>query len=94
MHVNLDFHFGDLLDNEPFQLPFNAAMKLDFQGSGGASDGRIVLVLVRELDERPGFILRVSSLDFDRVASIRPITDAYSPPSSIPIFLAMRNLLL
>ena len=39
--------------NQPFQLSFNAALKIDFQGSRITSDGG--LVLVRELDERLGF---------------------------------------
>jgi hypothetical protein len=39
--------------NEPFQLAFNCALKVDFQGSRVTSDGG--LVLVRELDERLGF---------------------------------------
>ncbi|HVB86166.1 MAG TPA: IS1380 family transposase [Candidatus Dormibacteraeota bacterium] len=38
--------------NQPFQLPFNASLKVDFQGSRVTSDGG--LVLVRELDERLG----------------------------------------
>ena len=38
--------------NQPFQLSFNASLKLDFQGSRVTSDGG--LVLVRELDERLG----------------------------------------
>ena len=38
--------------NEPFQLSFNASLKVDFQGSRVTSDGG--LVLVRELDERLG----------------------------------------
>ena len=39
--------------NQPFQLSFNASLKIDFQGSRITSDGG--LVLVRELDERLGF---------------------------------------
>ena len=39
--------------NQPFQLSFNPALKVDFQGSRITSDGG--LILVRELDERPGF---------------------------------------
>src|SRR3990170_8237804 len=39
--------------NQPFQLTFNAALKVDFQGSRVTSDGG--LILVRELDERLGF---------------------------------------
>jgi len=39
--------------NQPFQLSFNASLKIDFQGSHVTSDGG--LILVRELDERLGF---------------------------------------
>jgi hypothetical protein len=38
--------------DQPFQLSFNASLKVDFQGSRVTSDGG--LVLVRELDERLG----------------------------------------
>ena len=38
--------------NQPFQLCFNASLKVDFQGSRVTSDGG--LILVRELDERLG----------------------------------------
>ena len=38
--------------NQPFQLSFNASLKVDFQESRVASDGG---VLVRELDERLSF---------------------------------------
>ena len=38
--------------NQPFQLSFNAALKIDFQGSRVTCDGG--LILVRELDERLG----------------------------------------
>jgi hypothetical protein len=38
--------------NQPFQLSFNTSLKVDFQGSRVTSDGG--LILVRELDERPG----------------------------------------
>ena len=38
--------------NQPFQLSFNASLKIDFQGSQVTSDGG--LILVRELDERLG----------------------------------------
>jgi hypothetical protein len=38
--------------NQPFQLSFNACLKVDFQGSRVTSDGG--LILVRELDERLG----------------------------------------
>lgn len=39
--------------NQPFQLSFNASLKIDFQGSRVTSDGG--LILVRELDQRLGF---------------------------------------
>ena len=39
--------------NGPFQLSFNASLRVDFQGSRVTSDAG--LVLVRELDERLGF---------------------------------------
>ena len=39
--------------NQPFELSFNASLKVDFQGSRVTSDGG--LILVRELDERLGF---------------------------------------
>jgi hypothetical protein len=39
--------------NRPFQLSFNASLRVDFQGSRITSDGG--LILIRELDERLGF---------------------------------------
>jgi len=41
------------IQNQPFQLSSNAALKVDFQGSRVTSNGG--LILVRELDERLGF---------------------------------------
>ena len=41
------------MQEQPFQLSFNSALKVDFRGSRVTSDGG--LVLVRELDERLGF---------------------------------------
>ena len=41
------------IQNQPFQLSFNASLKIDFQGSRVTSDGG--LVLVRELDQGFGF---------------------------------------
>jgi hypothetical protein len=38
--------------NQPFQISFDASLKVDFQGSRVTSDGG--LILVRELDERLG----------------------------------------
>jgi len=40
------------IQNHTFQLPFNASLKIDFQGSRVTSDGG--LIVVRELDERLG----------------------------------------
>jgi Transposase DDE domain group 1 len=40
------------MQNQPFQLSFNASLKVDFEGSRVTSDGG--LILVRELDERLG----------------------------------------
>src|SRR3984893_15036663 len=39
--------------NQPFQLSFNPALRVEFQGSRVTADGG--LILVRELDERLGF---------------------------------------
>jgi hypothetical protein len=41
------------IQKRPFQLSFNASLKVGFQGSRVISDGG--LILVRELDERLGF---------------------------------------
>ena len=41
------------MQKQPFQLSFNASLKVEFQGSRVTSDGG--LILVRELDERLGF---------------------------------------
>ena len=38
--------------DQPFQLSFNASLKIDFQGSRVTSDGG--LILAREVDERLG----------------------------------------
>jgi hypothetical protein len=38
--------------HEPFQLSFNSALRIDFQGSRVTSNGG--LIVVRELDERLG----------------------------------------
>jgi Transposase DDE domain group 1 len=43
---------GEIRD-QPFQLSFNASLRVDFQGSRVTSDAG--LILVRELDERLGF---------------------------------------
>jgi hypothetical protein len=41
------------IQNHPFQLPFNASLKIEFDGSRVTCDG--CPVLVREPDERLGF---------------------------------------
>ena len=41
------------IQNRPFQLSFNASLRVEFQGSRVTSGGG--LILVRELDERLGF---------------------------------------
>src|ERR1019366_7826601 len=41
------------IQSRPFQLSFNASLKVGFQGSRVTSDGG--LILVRDLDERLGF---------------------------------------
>jgi hypothetical protein len=41
------------IQNQPFQLSFNASLKVDFQRSRVTSDGG--LIVVRELDERLDF---------------------------------------
>ena len=50
--------------NGPFQLSFNASLKISFQGSRVTSDGG--LILVRELDEQLGFGELKASLKFQR----------------------------
>jgi len=45
--------------NQPFQLSFNPALKIEFQGSRVTSDGG--LLLVREMDERLGFSALIAS---------------------------------
>ena len=47
--------------HQPFQLTFNASLKVDFQGSRVTSDGG--LILVRELDERLGFGVLIARQD-------------------------------
>jgi hypothetical protein len=57
---------------QPFQLSFNSALKVDFQGSRVTSDGG--LVLVRELGERLGF----GELIARHLAGVKP--HAYQRP--------------
>ena len=54
--------------NQPFRLSFNAALKVEFQGSRVTSDGG--LILARELDERLGF----SDLIAQHITDPRPRT--------------------
>jgi hypothetical protein len=60
------------IQNQPFQLSFNTALKIDFQGSRVTSDGG--LVLVREFAERlsqdPSFRLTGSEKIWDRGAAL------------------------
>jgi hypothetical protein len=73
---------GETID-QPFQLSFNAALRVEFQGSRITSDGG--LILVRELDERLGF----SDLTAQHVADPRgkntqfPLTDLPSPAAAV-----------
>jgi len=59
--------------NEPFQLSFNASLKVDSQGSRVTSDGG--LVLVRELDERLG----LGELTAERLSDSRRGKNAQLP---------------
>src|SRR2546426_6679755 len=52
------------IQNQPFQLSFNASLKIDFQASRVPSDGG--LVLVRELDERFGELIEQHLTDSRR----------------------------
>jgi hypothetical protein len=61
--------------NGPFQLSFNASLKVDFQGSRTASEGG--LILVRELDER----LRFGHLIAQHLADSRRGKKAAPAPS-------------
>lgn len=67
--------------NQPFQLSFNASLKVDFQGSRLTSDGG--LILVRELDERLGFgeLIEQHLTDLGRGRWSASIIGA-APPSS------------
>ena len=55
--IHAGFNVGEK-QNRPFQLSFNASLKIDFQGSRVTSDGG--LILVRELDERLDFGDRIA----------------------------------
>ncbi len=44
--------------NQPYQLSFNTSLRHDFQGSRVTSDG--CLILIRELDKRLGFDVRLT----------------------------------
>jgi len=59
--------------DRPFQLSFNASLKVDFQGSRVTSDGG--LSLVRELDERLG----VSALSAENIRDDRRAKNTQLP---------------
>jgi len=61
--------------NQPFQLSFNASLKVDFQGSRVTSDGG--LILVRELDEHlgPSKLIAQHLTDSRRKNSQLPLAD-------------------
>ncbi|MGB9454664.1 MAG: hypothetical protein WCB12_01385 [Bryobacteraceae bacterium] len=40
--------------NQPFQLSFNASLKIDFQGSHVTSDGGLILVKLGDQDVEVG----------------------------------------
>jgi Transposase DDE domain group 1 len=65
--------------NQPFQLSFNAALKVDFQGSRVTSDGG--LILVRELDERLGFSELIEQL----------LTDSRGKNTQLPLADLLRQ---
>ena len=65
--------------NGPFQLSFNASLKIDFQGSRVASDGG--LILVRELDERLGLGERIE----------QHLTDSRGTNSRLPLAGLLRQ---
>jgi hypothetical protein len=54
--------------NQPFQLSFNASLRVDFQGSCVPSDGG--LILVRELDDRLAFGELIEQLPIERGAAL------------------------
>ena len=65
--------------DEPFQLSFNASLKVDFQGSRVTSDGG--LILVRELDQRLGLgELIAQHLSDSRRGRNTPSTGRSVPP--------------
>ncbi len=66
--------------NQPFQLSFNAVLKVEFLGSRVTSDGG--LILVRELDERLGFS--------DLIA--QHVTDPRGKNSQFPLADLVRQL--
>ena len=75
--------------NQPFQLSFNASLRIDFQGSRVTSDGG--LILVRELDERLGFgeliTQRLSDARRGELVNFAGIDSNYDPPDAPEIRL-------
>ena len=66
------------MQNQSFQLSFNASLKVDFQGSRVTSDGG--LILIRELDERRGLeTLREEHLSDSRQGLNKQFTLAELP---------------
>ena len=70
--------------NQPFQLPFNGSLKVDFQAPWVTSDGG--LILVRDLDERrdglpsPGPALRQKPVPgAEGSVLVAPYSLRYSP---------------
>ena len=76
--------------NEPFQLSFNASLKVDFQGSRATSDGG--LILVRELDEqlRFGDLVAEHLSDARRGKNTQLPWSIYSASPSTAAWRAMR----
>src|SRR2546422_7031806 len=54
------------IQNQPFQLSFNASLKVDFQGSRVTSDGGLVLVRELDRDERFGKLIEQHLTDSRR----------------------------
>jgi predicted ribosome quality control (RQC) complex YloA/Tae2 family protein len=77
--------------NQPFQLLFNASLKVDFQGSRVTSDGG--LILVRELDERLGLEKLIEEHLSDSRQGLNKKTDCRSRRSA-SLKIGQRELLL
>jgi hypothetical protein len=73
--------------NQPFQLLFNASLKVDFQGSRVTSDGG--LILVRELDERLGLEKLIEEQLSD---SRRGLNKQFTLAERVALRLRLQNL--